>query len=241
MIVKNRLITMQNRILHEDRQVRMKGYEQESERVQRFRLSGEIGLPSLFFMALSLGLLMFMCGCSDPVLKHSLLSTLFDGVPALPTTEKLCEEEMGEKYKEFYEALAKEEASGQGGENSARQRKVVSKHRPFAEKKCEGCHDFQKTNLLVVEKNELCFVCHKDFVLERHVHGPVAVGDCLACHYPHDSKYAALLQESKDHICAKCHREERLAVAMHKEVISHQMNCIDCHDPHSSEAPYFLK
>ena len=183
-------------------------------------------------------MMVFIAGCSDPLTRHNVLSTLFDGVPELPPVEQLCEDHMGDKYKEFYDALAIAEQE-KGGEGS--EKRIFSKHPPFAEKKCQGCHDFKKTNRLIVPKNELCYVCHKDFIKGKYIHGPIAVGDCLACHLPHESKYTALLQESRNDICSKCHQESRLAAQMHDKVITHNMNCIDCHDPHSSTAPYFLK
>lgn len=194
---------------------------------------------TLRLCGLFLGIVIFISGCTDPVTKHSILSTLFDGVPGLPTSRKLCEEEMGEQYKEFYEALAVEEEAGRIEEKS--EKKIVSRHRPFVEKNCKGCHDFKKTNRLITEKSELCFVCHTNFIEGKYVHGPVAVGDCLACHLPHDAKYSALLQQHKNIICAKCHKEGRLAEQMHEQVVIHNMNCIDCHDPHSGMAPYFLR
>lgn len=184
-----------------------------------------------------------MCngGCSDPVTRHSILSTLFDGVPALPSVEKLCEENLGDKYREYYDALAAAKENEKVSLENQGKREVLSRHRPFAEKNCSGCHDFKKTNRLITEKNELCFVCHKNFIKGKFVHGPVAVGDCLACHLPHDSFNTALLLEPRNTICTKCHREERLAAKMHENVIDHKMYCVDCHDPHSSRAQYFLK
>jgi len=185
-------------------------------------------------------LLLGLAGCSDPITRHNTLNLFFDGVPDLPPVEQLCQEHMGDKYKEFYDALAEEEALKKQKANSKNQ-VYGYKHRPFAEKKCKGCHDFTKPNRLITEKSELCFVCHKNFIKGNFVHGPVAVGDCLACHLPHESKNPALLQESRSEICGKCHREKRLAAQMHEQVIDHRMDCVDCHDPHSSGAQYFLK
>ena len=182
----------------------------------------------------------FVAGCTDPLTKQNILTTLFDGVPDMPPVERLCEEEMGEKYKEYYDALAVEVLEGEAGKSKGPNARL-SRHLPFVEKRCRDCHNFQSANRLITEKNELCFVCHKDFIEGKYVHGPVAVGDCLACHLPHDSKHTDLLQEHRNDICAKCHREGRLAVHMHEQVITHKMNCVDCHDPHSSTAPYFLR
>lgn len=196
---------------------------------------------TLRLCGLFLGITFLVSGCADSVTKHSILSALFDGVPGLPTTEKLCEDEMGDQYKEFYEALAREEAIRIAEEGSKGLKKIVSRHMPFVEKNCKGCHNFKATNRLITEKNQLCYVCHTDFIKGKYVHGPVAVGDCMACHLPHDAKYTSLLKEHKNYICSKCHYEGRLAEQMHKKVITHNMNCIDCHDPHSGNAQYFLR
>lgn len=200
------------------------------------------GLPgAVLFMVLALVALPFLVSCGDPLTRNKTLTTFFDGVPDLPPVEELCEEYMGDKYKEYYDALAArlQEAAGEGqeGKKSA----YRSYHRPFEEKNCEGCHNFKSSNLLIRPADQLCFVCHKNFIRGSQVHGPVAVGDCLACHFPHDSPYPALLQKPRNTICSKCHQEERLAANMHEQVINHEMNCVDCHDPHSGNAQYFLK
>ena len=193
-----------------------------------------------WWVALATIIIAALSGCSDPVSRHRTLSTFFDGVPNLPPVEQLCEESMGDRYQEFYADLAARKAAGEV-QDTDEEHRIVSKHKPFAEKNCQGCHDFKKTNLLLRPEDQLCFMCHKDFIKGSYVHGPVSVGDCLACHLPHDSGYPALLQESKNKICEKCHTEERVAVRMHEQVISHGMQCVDCHDPHSGSVRYFLQ
>ena len=185
------------------------------------------------------GVATLLFGCTDPVSRHRTLTTFFDGVPAMPPVEQLCEEYMGDKYQAYYAEL---EAKREAGELEDEQGTgIVSKHKPFAEKNCNGCHNFKGANMLLKPKDQLCFMCHTDFIKGSYVHGPVSVGDCLACHLPHDAKYPSLLQQPKSEICAKCHVEERIAINMHKEVISHNMECVDCHDPHSSDVRYFLR
>lgn len=192
-------------------------------------------IPCLLVM----GALLFGC---DPVTRHKTLTTVFDGVPNPPPVEKLCEEYMGDKYREFYAALdvykKKVASTDVDGEEKV---SILSSHRPYAEKNCEGCHDFKRKNLLLQPKDKLCVMCHKNFIQGNFVHGPVAVGDCLGCHLPHDSKNPALLQRPKNEICSKCHQEKRLAENMHIAVIQHNMFCVDCHDPHSGNVQYFLK
>jgi len=180
---------------------------------------------------------LFLSGCGDPVTSHKILTTIFDGVPSLPDQNEVCEE--------YYVARTESEASGlgMGGAGSSSEAKAGSTHKPYDEKKCNDCHsnDKNKNAGLIVPKQELCAVCHTDFVKGDNVHGPVAVGDCLACHLPHSSNHKSLLIEDPNQICATCHQENRLAAAMHDRFIVKVISCGECHDPHSGDARYFLK
>ncbi len=182
----------------------------------------------------------FLClllfGCSDQVTNHKILSTIFDGVPSLPPAAQMCDD--------YYVQRLAAETAGQTlaeAENAAKENR--SYHLPYSEKKCNDCHsnDKNQNDGLIVPKQELCFVCHTDFIHGSNVHGPVAVGDCLACHLPHSSSHRALLIEDPDKICATCHQESRLAAAMHDRFTAKIISCGECHDPHSGDARYFLK
>lgn len=178
-----------------------------------------------------------LSGCGDPARNHKILSTIFDGVPSLPSQSTICEE--------YYLTRTQAEAAGrelddsESGSNNPNH----SSHKPYDEKKCTDCHsnDKNQNDGLIVPKQELCFVCHKDFIKGGNVHGPVAVGDCLACHLPHSSNHKALLIEDPDLICATCHQENRLAAAMHDRFLVKTISCGECHDPHAGDARYFLK
>ncbi len=178
--------------------------------------------------------LLFLAGCGDPVTNHKILSTIFDGVPSLPAENEICEE--------YYVARSEAEAVGLDLADSGA-RTSRSSHKPYDEKKCNDCHsnDKNQNDGLIVPKQELCGVCHTDFIQGDNVHGPVAVGDCLACHLPHSSNHKALLIEDPDLICATCHQENRLAAAMHDRFTVKVISCGECHDPHSGDARYFLK
>lgn len=186
-------------------------------------------------LLLVVGLLLLPVGC-DSVSRHKVLTTVFDGVPELPQPDKLCDE--------YYEQRKAYEAQGKtlnvAGEEVSEER---SSHKPYAEKACNDCHSGNKNvnDGLIAPKRELCGVCHTDFVTGLNVHGPVAVGDCLACHLPHSSNHKALLKEDPDKICATCHQESRLAAAMHDRFVAKNISCGECHDPHSGDAHYFLK
>ena len=175
-----------------------------------------------------------LAGC-DPVSRHKVVTTIFDGYPSLPPPQQYCAE-----YAEKRAAEVKEELSGEKADKAAAGASQ-SQHLPYREKSCNDCHDKSKQNGLVAPRNELCFVCHADFIKGSYVHGPVAIGDCLACHQPHSSGFAALLKTEKSAICFKCHREKRVTSGMHEKVAAQHMVCVDCHDPHFGNVPFFLK
>lgn len=180
------------------------------------------------------------CGC-DHVTRHKVLVSVLDGYPTLPPVEELCREQ----EQRVMEAYLRKEPPVTASKVNAPQR---SQHRPFMEKRCNDCHRADKggassseEGLLVKPREELCFVCHKDLLKGKFHHGPAAVGDCLACHLPHDSANPSLLVASKETLCAKCHTERRLAARMHDQFVQKDLPCVNCHDPHSGESPYFLK
>ena len=177
----------------------------------------------------SAGLVM---GC-DPVTVHKVTSTIFDGVPSLPPAEQYCAD-----YHE--QQLAMEEAAAAAGEGSAALVQA-SKHAPYAEKRCDDCHDKSKQSGLIKPAEKLCFMCHPDILAGANVHGPAAVGDCLECHEPHSAPRPALLKMDKAQLCIFCHKERRVADAMHQRLASKGMFCMDCHDPHAGNGSYFLK
>ena len=178
-----------------------------------------------------------LASCSDPVTRHKVLSTIFDGVPSLPPAGEMCNEYYHERVATEAAGLEMADTDTAGGQNRG------SSHKPYKEKKCSDCHSKNKnTNAgLIAPKRELCGVCHKDFIKGHNVHGPVAVGDCLACHLPHNSQYLSLLKKNPDKVCAICHQESRLAAAMHERFVVKIISCGECHDPHSGNARYFLK
>lgn len=180
--------------------------------------------------------LLFLAGC-DTVTRHKVLSTLFDGYPSLPPEEKYCTDYV-------YEIMAmegKDSEPAAGDEVAKNAKKKASVHKPYGEKLCNDCHDQTQPNGLIRPNRELCGVCHKDFIQGAQVHGPVAVGECQACHLPHTSAHPSLLKASRDEICAVCHQESRLAAGMHDKVTEKTMACVDCHDPHFGNTRYFLK
>ena len=197
-------------------------------------------MKRLLLLSIIAVVLFQVAGCSDdPLSTHKLKTDFFDGVPDLPSLETLCEDNLDELFNNYYHERLSEELSGSIEE----ERRIVrgSIHPPYEEKNCKGCHDFEAKNMLIAPNEQLCEICHVDFVKGNYVHGPVAVRDCVACHLPHNSENKSLLKESLSGICNKCHHEERLAAQMHDAVIQSNMDCVDCHDAHGGDKLYFLK
>ena len=111
---------------------------------------------------------------------------------------------------------------------------------------CDNCHDSKtpdesKTQELTGQVPKLCFRCHEDeSKTYPHVHGPVAVGQCLFCHNPHQSKHAHLLNHAISELCTQCHtRADLYSIKDHLEP-SHAQ-CLECHNNHASTARFLLK
>jgi predicted CXXCH cytochrome family protein len=186
-------------------------------------------------VAVILGALL-LCGC-DPVTRHQALTTLFDGVPRMPPAKEFCQEELAREAKAAQSGSAPTEKAGE-----AAPPKLLN-HAPYAEKKCPDCHgnDKDKEGGLVVPRLELCAVCHPNFLTGAFQHGPAAVGDCLACHEPHQSTHPPLLVAEKSVLCTRCHHEDRSAKEMHERFRDKGISCVQCHDPHAGNDRFFLK
>jgi predicted CXXCH cytochrome family protein len=71
------------------------------------------------------------------------------------------------------------------------------------------------------------------------VHGPIAVGECLTCHLPHESKFERLLKSKDNKACFDCHNEGDLAkIEQHEEKTGR--TCLSCHLPHAADNRFFL-
>lgn len=89
--------------------------------------------------------------------------------------------------------------------------------------------------------------CHGEMGKAKYVHGPVAVGECTACHIPLDEKtmydvkkHRFKLAAKKDALCYNCHEERKDT----KRVVHGPVKfglCTACHDPHQSPYRYRLK
>ena len=83
---------------------------------------------------------------------------------------------------------------------------------------------------------DLCYGCHDRKDANRNIHKPVATGDCVACHDPHQSNAALMLKnETTSGLCFACHENNKTNRAfVHGPVAAGDCNI--CHNPHS--APY---
>jgi predicted CXXCH cytochrome family protein len=167
--------------------------------------------------------------CSETT-RYRVLSFFFDGVPKPGAARP--------------EQGGAPPVPGQQLDGSAWKRppaKPVIYHQPYAEHRCDACHS-RETGLLLTKPGQgLCRTCHPDTPgAVQYVHGPVAVGDCLACHHPHGSTHPWLLLEDPKDICFRCHfRDDVMEGEYHAGIEGR--SCLECHDPHGADNEYFLK
>ena len=170
----------------------------------------------------------FMAGCS-PETKYRILSTLFDGVPppASRTAPKTT-------------AAAKDSTAKPASLTMAAPKPRYSIHPPYRDKECDACHERERGNRLTDPLPDLCYGCHDDFRDSlAYLHGPVAAGQCTACHNPHMTKKPHLLKHSGNALCLFCHDKNRLAqTKTHADKMG--QNCQQCHDPHGSAKKFYL-
>lgn len=121
-------------------------------------------------------------------------------------------------------------------------------HTPVAAGECTSCHQLaaaknhprDKGAMSLIEKDaKLCYLCHENKGTKRHVHSPVASGDCTACHDPHHAPNRNQLKGSGSALCLQCHED------VYKNKFNHAPveagNCLDCHEAHESNHHKLLK
>lgn len=93
-------------------------------------------------------------------------------------------------------------------------------------------------NLASGAKGKLCLECHEDFkatMKKKHIHTPLAKGECTGCHNPHAADHGKLLTEDASQVCNGCHDDLFPVDAVSAHNIVGQTGCVTCHDPHSSD------
>ena len=162
--------------------------------------------------------------------RYQILSGVFDGVP-----------DPNVKQKTISDSLNKDNQSIQ-------QTSIINKdkepefiyHPPYRNRMCSGCHDMQKGNALVKSIPDLCYKCHENITEENPaLHGPVAMGDCNACHSPHLANFKFLLQREGRDLCLHCH-EETYVYENKNHFATEEHGCLDCHNPHSGKDRFLL-
>lgn len=165
-------------------------------------------------------------GCT-PQKRYKVLTYFFDGVPdpdAKPTTQP----------------------GGEGATvvTNTRTGATVYVHKPFATNDCAQCHPGagQGASFESFAKvpHTICAKCHKETSTTFKVmHGPVAVGQCLLCHQPHESTVPALLNEPAPAVCEQCHVRGMLStIPQHS---TPKQSCLDCHFGHGGPERFFLR
>jgi len=80
--------------------------------------------------------------------------------------------------------------------------------------------------------------CHANFAQRDHVHGPVAAGNCDACHAAEQNGHKFPLKRPGDATCGLCHAVLTGKPFAHAAI--KQAGCIGCHDPHGSKTKFLL-
>jgi predicted CXXCH cytochrome family protein len=185
-------------------------------------------LTSTIFLLIAAAAL--ICAC-DPLTRHKVVSTIFDGVPSMPSAEQYCRDYHIQATKDDLAAKLKQK---EGVKNN-------SSHPPYTEKKCNDCHDKSTDSGFVVAADLLCAHCHKGYPRGDFLHGPAAVGACLKCHAPHTADNPSLLLKPAEEVCDACHAEARGSSKLHTGSRAKGMACTDCHDPHGGSDRFFLR
>lgn len=123
-------------------------------------------------------------------------------------------------------------------------------HLPVKKAECLSCHKPSGQKHPKVKKGAfaltdggkagLCAECHERKDTKKYVHPPVAAGDCLDCHDPHQSDNKFQLKGEGAALCYQCHEKSTLDRPFpHKPI--EEGKCLSCHDPHQSDHKHLLK
>ena len=134
-------------------------------------------------------------------------------------------------------------AAAQAPESDSEASLSWGRHEPI--KECRSCHTDtlpdDPGNSLKAPVPQLCKTCHTAFSdLAGRVHGPVATGQCLICHEPHQAATHSLLRKLPPDLCRQCHEAANLA-----QVKNHRnpafADCRVCHEAHTGTGRMLLK
>ncbi len=97
-------------------------------------------------------------------------------------------------------------------------------------------------------------LCHADLAKKKHVHGPIAVGECKPCHTWKGNKHEFTLALEGTKLCTQCHddlvieakkKEEgkKKTDEGNKKLVVHEPfteDCANCHTPHAADTRALL-
>lgn len=159
-------------------------------------------------------------GCTVNESNYATLSFFFDGVP-----------NPGDVRGPNGEVLAP---------GDIRRRSSVTIHKPYAEDNCDACH--QGRMRMSRRDSDVCMKCHEaERSKHERMHGPVASGECLWCHSPHESAFGALLRERDRTVCTTCHTAGLLDTRTVPAHSDQARGCLECHYGHGGSAPHMLR
>ncbi len=177
-----------------------------------------------------------LAGCS-PTARHQLLTFFLDGVPPPGGDTASAEAEVSPQF-----------ITDDARRVVARPRMIL--HEPYRSSPCTTCHPRDRSFFLGedFDRRGQCFSCHEHVAFRdelagaRLLHGPVALGECLVCHDPHESLHRGLLVAADPDLCLDCHqREAVLASGTHRGLDAAAPTCLPCHDPHGGNQPFFIR
>lgn len=103
-----------------------------------------------------------------------------------------------------------------------------------------GLLSFSDSSLTYAESNTcVTSQCHSAMGKGKFVHGPVAVGECSACHEPLNGKHKFKPVNDVAGLCYQCHDKKDKMKNVHPPV--KEGMCTSCHDPHQSDFKFQLE
>ncbi len=178
--------------------------------------------------------LIVLVGC-DRAGRHKVLTFFFEGVPPLESDSQTDDKQTpAEESPEL--VAAKQEAARSDSQRGS------STHEPG--KDCYQCHMKQggwDQERLAEPLPDLCYSCHTDYnAASGYLHGPIAAGDCVFCHDPHQTGYVHLQKAPQPKLCYQCHLPEDIESEAHHQDLESRA-CTECHDPHIGSTRNLLK
>ena len=183
-----------------------------------------------------LGVSCLVVGCTAET-RYSVLTFFFDGVP--PPEGTVQAPDTGQDSGWGTPPVLPPEPAFKG-----------STHKPYAERRCEACHNVASDMSLLEPMGLLCRRCHANFGRQyRWVHGPAAVAECGQCHQAHSSPHENLVglrldpkvdeYITGDDLCLRCHWRSDVIREGHPD--PPDKACLDCHSPHGGRTRELLR